>query len=573
MQPVFGRAFTTDECQPGRDTVIILSDGFAQSYFGSARNAVGQKMELNGRAYQVIGVMPAEIQVKSWFPAAKEAWIPLAWTHKDRAVRGNHNYLVHRPPSRRRERREAQTAHERHLRSPRPRIPGRGQRLGRRRDSPPRLSRRRCASCACSTLLGAVGFVLLIACANTANLVLARTIARRKELAIRAALGASAGQALRPVLVETMLLALAGGAIGLILARSAQSLVTSALAEQLPRATEVRARWPSARIYVARSVLTGLAAGLIARGACFAATCNESLKQGFGKTDADSGGNRTRNASWSSPRSPFPRAAGRRRTDDPKPLGALRDRPRLLLPERNHHVRADSESRRISARAAAFTTTSYRGRRVARCPVGRRDRRPASPRRLRAADPVDGRPAEMFALQRNVSVRHGQPRLFPRRWKFPSSPAEIAGSKIPPVEKPVVVISQAMANVSSGPARTRSANGCGFPSPEILRTVVGVVGDIKNRGLDALEPVTMFYEPSLRRRPAGVPWWSAARQTSPALRPRIGGVLANIDPGAAHPGRQNMEELVETSLSQHRFTLGCSARSPDWHSPRDGRHL
>src|SRR5207302_10027216 len=81
-------------------------------------------------------------------------------------------------------------------------------------------------------LLGAVGFVLLIACANTANLVLARTIARRKELAIRAALGASAAQVLRPVLVETTVLAVAGGAFGLLFARSGQSLVMGALADQ-----------------------------------------------------------------------------------------------------------------------------------------------------------------------------------------------------------------------------------------------------------------------------------------------------------------------------------------------------
>src|SRR5437762_9713441 len=88
-------------------------------------------------------------------------------------------------------------------------------------------------------LLGAVGFVLLIACANTANLVLARTISRRKELAIRAALGASTSQILRPVLVETLILAFAGGAMGLLFAQSAQKLVLRALAEHLPRATEV----------------------------------------------------------------------------------------------------------------------------------------------------------------------------------------------------------------------------------------------------------------------------------------------------------------------------------------------
>src|SRR5207244_9854750 len=86
------------------------------------------------------------------------------------------------------------------------------------------------------TLLGAVGFVLLIACANTANLVLARTIARRKEFAIRAALGASTRQVLRPVLTETMMLAVAGGALGLLVARFGQSLLTRALPDLMPRA-------------------------------------------------------------------------------------------------------------------------------------------------------------------------------------------------------------------------------------------------------------------------------------------------------------------------------------------------
>src|SRR6202011_3371442 len=89
------------------------------------------------------------------------------------------------------------------------------------------------------TLLGAVGFVLLIACANTANLVLARTITRRKELAIRVALGASDGQVLRPVLLETTLLSLAGGALGLLLAESGQSLVMRALADKMPNAPDL----------------------------------------------------------------------------------------------------------------------------------------------------------------------------------------------------------------------------------------------------------------------------------------------------------------------------------------------
>src|SRR5947209_5097527 len=106
-------------------------------------------------------------------------------------------------------------------------------------------------------LLGAVGFVLLIACANTANLVLARTIARRKELAIRTALGASAAQVLRPILIETTVLAIVGGALGLLVAGAGESLVTRPLADQLPRATEVRLDARVLGFTLAASILTG----------------------------------------------------------------------------------------------------------------------------------------------------------------------------------------------------------------------------------------------------------------------------------------------------------------------------
>ena len=130
-------------------------------------------------------------------------------------------------------------------------------------------------------LLGAVGFVLLIACANTANLVLARTIARRKELAIRAALGASRSQVLRPVLTETTILAIAGGALGLLVASFGESLVTRALGDLLPRATEVQLDGFVLAFTAVASVLTGLATGLIAGARLMRGDLNDSLKQGL----------------------------------------------------------------------------------------------------------------------------------------------------------------------------------------------------------------------------------------------------------------------------------------------------
>ena len=91
-KPALGRVFTEAECRPGHDAVIVLSYGFAQSHFGSPQNALGQQLELNGRNHQVIGIMPEWFHVTSWFPSATQGWIPIAWTDKERAIRGNHNW-------------------------------------------------------------------------------------------------------------------------------------------------------------------------------------------------------------------------------------------------------------------------------------------------------------------------------------------------------------------------------------------------------------------------------------------------------------------------------------------------
>src|SRR6266849_6354607 len=119
----------------------------------------------------------------------------------------------------------------------------------------------------------------------TLPVLLALFIGRRKELAIRAALGASGRQVLRPVLTETMILAITGGALGLLVARSGQALVTRALADQMPRATEVKLDGFVLAFTALASILTGLASGLIAGVRLLRGDLNDSLKQGLGKSD------------------------------------------------------------------------------------------------------------------------------------------------------------------------------------------------------------------------------------------------------------------------------------------------
>ena len=143
-------------------------------------------------------------------------------------------------------------------------------------------------------LLGAVAFVLLIACVNVANLALAKTFSRQKEIAIRTALGASWPRVLRQLLTETVLLALAGGALGLSCAHFGIRLIVAFLADKLPTSTEITLDSQVLVFTAVISVLSGMVAGVLPAVRLARGNVSQVLKQGLGRTDADSGGHRTR---------------------------------------------------------------------------------------------------------------------------------------------------------------------------------------------------------------------------------------------------------------------------------------
>jgi len=287
--PVLWRTFAADEDQPGDDKVVVLGKAFWQSHFGSNRNALGQKLMLDGDAYTVIGVMPPTFD----FPPKAQVWVPLAWTDKERAVRGNHNYIVAARLKPGVDMKQAQAEMDTissRLQQQYPVdnagwgavvVPLREELVG---DVRPALL----------VLLGAVAFVLLIACANVANLTLAKTWGRKKEIAIRTVLGASRGRVLRQVLSETMLLSLAGGLLGVFLAGAIVSLIVANFSDNLPRFWEIGVDGWVLGFTLGISILTGLIAGLAPAWRLTKTNLNEAMKQGLGKTDSDSGGNRTR---------------------------------------------------------------------------------------------------------------------------------------------------------------------------------------------------------------------------------------------------------------------------------------
>jgi putative ABC transport system permease protein len=292
--PALGRTFTADESEPARAKVVILSDGFWRSHLGASPAAIGQTLRLDGDRYVIVGVMPARFSGNGWGATSQPLWVPLAWTDKDRAVRENHNYnaIARLAPGVTvdQAKAELQVISKRlELLHPAENagwggtvIPLHELIVGDVRTS-------------LLMLLGAVGLVLLIACANVGNLILARAIGRRKEIAIRAALGAGRRRVFQHLLAESLVLAVAGGAGGVLLANLALRAGASLLAAQIPRAEDASADARVLLFAAAATVLTGLLAGAIPALRAGRPDLNETLKEG-GRSDAAGAGLFTRRA-------------------------------------------------------------------------------------------------------------------------------------------------------------------------------------------------------------------------------------------------------------------------------------
>ena len=289
VAPLLGRTFTPDEDRPGEGHVVVLGYNFWRDHFASDRNILGRGILLDGETYSVVGVMPETFRFPSW----GKIWIPLAWTNETRAVRGNHNYLVISRLKKGVDIRQAQAELSA--------ICTRLEQLYPEDDKgwgaviqPLREELVGDVRPALLVLLGAVAFVLLIACANVANLVLAKTLARRKEIAIRTALGASRIVVLRQILAETVLLSVAGGALGLFLARFGISLIVKVLGHRIPEFMQITLDVPVLTFTLLLSVVAGVLAGLIPAVRFTRADVNEALKQGQsrGSSDVRAGGTR-----------------------------------------------------------------------------------------------------------------------------------------------------------------------------------------------------------------------------------------------------------------------------------------
>ena len=264
VRPILGRTFLPSEAEPGQANAVVLGYGLWQRRFGGAPTVIGQTLRINGEAFTVVGVMPATVN----FPARAELWLPS--THDlpplgdgdPRQNRGMH-YL----------RGVARLQAGVSLDAANAELTTIGDQLARAYPdtnenftplvTPLQDVLVRSARTPLMVLLGAVFCVLLIVVANVANLLMARATVRARELAIRAALGAGRRVLVRQLLTESVLLAMVGGAFGVLLAFWGVDLILALEPGEIPRVAAITVNSQALAFAVGLSVITGLLFGVV----------------------------------------------------------------------------------------------------------------------------------------------------------------------------------------------------------------------------------------------------------------------------------------------------------------------
>jgi putative ABC transport system permease protein len=259
IRPALGRTFTADEDQPGREQVVILSHELWQRSFAGDSAILGKEIRINQRPHVVIGIMPEGFDPAL---AQEQLWVPAAYSPERKAMHDEHYLNVYGLLKRSVTKEQAQREMDAIAKIMQERFPrenaGRGIAVASLQEFIVGNFRERLF-----VILGAVSFVLLIACGNVANLMLARGAAREKEIAIRSAIGAGRGRILRQLLTESMVLAFAGAAVGLLLAWQLVRILVAEAPAGIPRLAETRLDGWVLLFALGASVVSAIAFGLV----------------------------------------------------------------------------------------------------------------------------------------------------------------------------------------------------------------------------------------------------------------------------------------------------------------------
>ncbi len=561
VQPLMGRAFRIDEDQVGQAREVILSYPYWKSRFGGEANIVGKTATFNDQDYTIIGVMPESFALPSW----AKMWIPMAFTDAERAVRGEHHYSA---VGRLKEGVTAQQAQSEidaissHLSQQYPADNnGWGAKVVPLRDDmvsnvKPTLL----------VLLGAVAFVLLISCANVANLFLARMLTRKKEIAIRAALGARRSRLVMQSLSETVLLALFGGACGIGIAVCGVALLRKFFGPNLPPTIQVRLDLRVLLFTLVASLLTGVLAGLLPALRLANTHLHEALKQGLGRGGSDSGGMRMRSVL----------VIAEVALSLMLLVGAgLMLRTLWVLHEVDPGFDAKGvvtmslhvPAKKFAGPAAEVSAIDETLRRIQAVPgvetAATIDSIPLDGGGSTQPVAIEGHPVVAMADQPEVGVRLVSAayaramRIHLLQGRDFTDADGHASSSVGPI-----LISAAMAKhfwPNEDPIGRRLTLTF---TPTVVRQIVGVVADVRGDALNH-DPQDMIYTPLAQLSQASIREWHSfgfnlvvRTKIDPAsAAPAIVGAVHSYDPSEPVTDIRTLAEIVDQSISQQRFTM------------------
>ena len=559
-RPLLGRAIDPGDGAPGHQHIVVLSYGVWNSQFAGDPQIVGKTIQLDGSAYSVVGVMPASF-VK---PESATLWVPLVWTPEEKAVRGEHSMaaVARLKPGVTVQQAQAQldTIAARIAEQYPADSAGWGAAVVPLREETVGDVRKPLLM-----LFGAVMCVLLIACANVANLMLARTVDRRKEIAIRTAFGAKRTRIIQQVISESLLVSVVGGALGLIVAHFGTELVVNYFGSTLPRLADIKMDGAVLAFAFATALVSGTVAGVAPAWRMSKSDPNDALKQGMGRLDSPSAGKRTRavlvvtevalslvllvgaalmiRTLWNLGSVHPGFVADRVLTMH---IGVAENEFPSEGPQVQFYDQVLQRVRALPGVQFAAVTDDL--------PLEGGSMQPVA---------VEGNPVVEMAHQPEVSVRLLSPQ-FMKAMGIPVVRGREFTDADTATSAPVVLVSESMARQfwpDQDPIGKRITLTF---FPKVVREVVGVVGDVKDRGLDNQDaistlywPLSQFYAPPVwgHFRAMGLTLVVRSVSTPESMTAAVRNAIHEISPAMPLTDVRSMNDIVEESLSPQRFNM------------------